>query len=98
IKADAFGSQVIRGHIDSFAPATGSEFAMIPVENAVGNFTKIAQRVPVKIAIDRSQPLAGALRPGLSVQVRVDVTRNTGPSFAEAGLTPAQYAGRGVVR
>jgi len=95
IHADAFGKQAIEGRIESFAPATGSEFAMIPVENAVGNFTKIAQRVPVKI---RSQPLAGALRPGLSVQVRVDVTRNTGPSFAEAGLTPAQYARRGVGR
>jgi membrane fusion protein (multidrug efflux system) len=98
IKADAFGKQTIKGRIDSFAPATGSEFAMIPVENAVGNFTKIAQRLPVKIAVDRSQPLAGALRPGLSVQVRVDVTQNTGPGFAEAGFTPAQYARRGVVR
>jgi membrane fusion protein (multidrug efflux system) len=98
IKADAFGKQAIKGRIDSFAPATGSEFAMIPVENAVGNFTKIAQRLPVKIAVDRSQPLAGALRPGLSVQVRVDVTQNTGPGFAEAGFTPAQYARRGVVR
>ena len=98
IKADAFGKQTIKGRIDSFAPATGSEFAMIPVENAVGNFTKIAQRLPVKIAVDRSQPLAGALRPGLSVQVRVDVTKNTGPGFAEAGLTPAQYARRGEQR
>ncbi|MDB5422885.1 MAG: HlyD family secretion protein, partial [Phenylobacterium sp.] len=96
IHADAFGKQTIRGRIDSFAPATGSEFAMIPVENAVGNFTKIVQRLPVKIAVDKSQPLAGALRPGLSVQVRVDVTRNTGPGFAEAGLTPAQYARRGT--
>jgi membrane fusion protein (multidrug efflux system) len=98
IKADAFGSRVIEGHIDSFAPATGSEFAMIPVENAVGNFTKIAQRLPVKIAVERDQPLSGALRPGLSVEVRVDVTRNTGPGFAEAGLTPAQYARRGDPR
>jgi membrane fusion protein (multidrug efflux system) len=98
IKADAFGKRTIKGRIDSFAPATGSEFAMIPVENAVGNFTKIAQRLPVKIAVDKSQPLAGALRPGLSVEVRVDVTKNTGPGFAEAGFTPAQYARRGVLR
>lgn len=98
IRTDAFGKRVIKGHIDSFAPATGAEFALIPVENAVGNFTKIAQRLPVKVAVDRKQPLAGALRPGLSVDVKVDVRQNTGPSFAEAGqvATPAQYARRGA--
>lgn len=85
IHADAFGDATITGRIDSFAPATGSEFALIPVENAVGNFTKIAQRLPVRIAVDRDTPLAGALRPGLSVKVKVDVTADTGPSFAEAG-------------
>jgi membrane fusion protein (multidrug efflux system) len=94
IHADAFGKQVIRGRIDSFAPATGSEFALIPVENAVGNFTKIAQRLPVRIAVDRRQPLAGALRPGLSVKVKVAVTQNTGPSFAEASVLPARVAAR----
>jgi membrane fusion protein, multidrug efflux system len=94
IHADAFGKQAIRGKIDSFAPATGSEFAMIPVENAVGNFTKIAQRLPVKIAVDRDSPLAGALRPGLSVEVKVDVTAKTGPSFAEAGAGGHQFAAR----
>ncbi len=97
IHADAFGKQAISGRIDSFAPATGSEFALIPVENAVGNFTKIAQRLPVKIVVDPKSPLAGALRPGLSVDVKVDVTADTGPSFAEA--TPsAEYARRGEAR
>jgi membrane fusion protein (multidrug efflux system) len=95
IHADAFGGKAIKGRVLSFAPATGSEFALIPVENAVGNFTKIAQRLPVKIAVDRSQPYAAALRPGLSVDVKVDVTRNTGPSFAEAGSGPVQLARRG---
>ncbi|MCR5878096.1 HlyD family secretion protein [Phenylobacterium sp. J367] len=95
IRADAFGKQTLKGRIDSFAPATGAEFALIPVENAVGNFTKIAQRLPVKIAVDRSQPLAGALRPGLSVDVKVSVTENTGPSFAEAGILPSRFARRG---
>lgn len=98
IRADAFGKQTVKGRIDSFAPATGAEFALIPVENAVGNFTKIAQRLPVKIAVDRRQPLSGALRPGLSLEVKVDVRKNTGPSFAEAGALPAQYARRGVVQ
>jgi membrane fusion protein (multidrug efflux system) len=94
IHADAFGDKVIEGRIDSFSPATGSEFALIPVENAVGNFTKIAQRLPVKIVIDPKSPLAGALRPGLSVQVKVDVRSDTGPSFAEAGGRPARVAAR----
>lgn len=84
IRADAFGDKTIVGKVDSFAPATGSEFALIPVENAVGNFTKIAQRLPVRISVDRKDPLAGALRPGLSVEVRVDVRDDTGTSFAEA--------------
>lgn len=92
IHADAFGKQTIKGKVESFAPATGAEFALIPVENAVGNFTKIAQRLPVRIAVDRSQPLAGALRPGLSLKVKVDVRDDTGPSFAEAGQIPARMA------
>ncbi|MDB5443456.1 MAG: HlyD family secretion protein [Phenylobacterium sp.] len=98
IHADAFGGKAIKGRVLSFAPATGSEFALIPVENAVGNFTKIAQRLPVKIAVDRAQPYAGALRPGLSVDVKVDVRRNTGPSFAEAGSGPVQLARSGEAR
>lgn len=89
IHADAFGKQKIQGRVDSFAPATGAEFALIPVENAVGNFTKITQRLPVKIRVDKAQPLGAALRPGLSVGVKVDVTRDTGPSFAEAAAVDA---------
>ncbi len=85
IKADAFGKQKIEGRVESFAPATGQEFALIPVENAVGNFTKITQRLPVRIAVDRKGPAAGGLRPGLSVEVKVDVRDSSGQSFAEAG-------------
>lgn len=95
IHADAFGKEQIKGRVDSFAPATGSEFALIPVENAVGNFTKIAQRLPVKITVDPKSSLAGALRPGLSVEVKVDVTEDTGPSFAEA-QPAAEFARRGA--
>ena len=70
IHADAYGKQVIKGHVDSFAPATGAEFALIPVENAVGNFTKITQRVPVKIDIvNPPKPLT----PGMMVEVEIDV-------------------------
>lgn len=92
IKADAFGKTPILGKVDSFAPATGSEFALIPVENAVGNFTKIVQRVPVKVMVNANDPLKGALRPGLSVEVKVDVRGKTGPSFAEATMAASQPA------
>ena len=98
IKADAFGGESIAGRVESFAPATGAEFALIPVENAVGNFTKIAQRIPVRIAVDRRTPLAGALRPGLSVEVRVDIRDRTGPSFAEAGSPATSYVRHGESR
>ena len=87
IKADAFPGQSILGHVDSFAPATGSEFALIPVENATGNFTKITQRVPVRIVVDRratGEPVA--LRPGLSVEVKVDLKSQGGAAFADAHL------------
>ena len=98
IKADAFGGETIAGRVESFAPATGAEFALIPVENAVGNFTKIAQRVPVRVAVDRKAPLAGALRPGLSVEVRVDVRDKAGVSFAKSGVAPARYVSTGQSR
>jgi membrane fusion protein (multidrug efflux system) len=95
IHADAFGDAVIAGRIESFAPATGSEFALIPVENAVGNFTKVVQRLPVRIAVDRGDKLGGALRPGLSVEVKVDVLApNTGASFAEAAAADTALAAR----
>jgi membrane fusion protein (multidrug efflux system) len=97
IKADAFGKQKIVGKVDSFAPATGQEFALIPVENAVGNFTKITQRLPVKIVVDRSQ-LGQALRPGLSVEIKVDVRDRSGPSFAEAAQAAPQVARQGEAR
>jgi membrane fusion protein (multidrug efflux system) len=92
IKADAFGKETLKGHIDSFAPATGAEFALIPVENAVGNFTKIAQRVPVRIVVDKGQTLSGALRPGLSLEVKVDVRVRGGASFAESGVAGPMVA------
>ena len=90
ISADAFPGQPLTGHIDSFAPATGSEFALIPIENATGNFTKITQRVPVRIRVDRTA--GAALRPGLSVEVKVDLKSEGGLSFAEAAAAPVQNA------
>jgi membrane fusion protein (multidrug efflux system) len=82
---DAFGGHVFSGHVDSFAPGTGSQFALLPPENATGNFTKIVQRVPVRIAIDGNDPLVARLRPGLSVEANVRVrTEEHGDLFAFA--------------
>jgi membrane fusion protein, multidrug efflux system len=55
------------GHVDSIAPASGQEFALLPPDNATGNFTKVVQRIPVKIVLDPGTDFAGELRPGMSV-------------------------------
>lgn len=73
VQADAFPDQPLHGTIESLAPASGSEFALLPPENASGNFTKVVQRVPVRIALPLRHELSGRLRPGLSVHVSVDV-------------------------
>jgi multidrug resistance efflux pump len=72
---DALGHQTLSGRIERFAPATGSEFSVIKSDNATGNFTKIAQRIPVRIAIDPDQPLADRLVPGMSVVARIDLAQ-----------------------
>ena len=69
---DALPHVVLHGRIAEFSPATGSEFSVLKPDNATGNFTKVAQRLPVRIAIDAAQPHAAALAPGMSVVVRVD--------------------------
>ena len=70
LRVDAFPGQVIHGKVLEIAPASGSQFALLPADNATGNFTKVTQRVPVKIALDDSE-LASKLRPGLSVVATV---------------------------
>ena len=72
IGVDMFPGSVVHGHVDSIAPAAGQEFSLLPPDNATGNFTKIVQRIPVKIVIDRHDPLAGMLRPGMSVEPTID--------------------------
>jgi membrane fusion protein (multidrug efflux system) len=71
IRVDAFPGMILRGKVDQLAPASGSQFALLPPDNATGNFTKIVQRVPVKIVLDPDQSTAAQLRPGLSVIVTV---------------------------
>ena len=71
IAVDTFPDVSIHGHVDSIAPATGLQFALLPPDNATGNFTKIVQRLPVKIALDKGFD-AGLLRPGMSVEPTID--------------------------
>lgn len=69
---DAFEGAVLVGRVEQLAPATGSEFSVLRPDNASGNFTKVVQRLPIRIAIDPGQALAQRLRPGMSVVVEVD--------------------------
>ena len=75
IEVDALGGKVLKGHVDSFAPGTGSQFSLLPFEPGTGNFTKIVQRVPVRISLDPGQPGLERLRPGLSSTVTVHLSR-----------------------
>jgi membrane fusion protein, multidrug efflux system len=77
LDVDTFPDARIKGHVDSIAPASGQEFALLPPDNATGNFTKIVQRIPVKITLDRDDPLAGLLRPGMSVTPTIDTKQPT---------------------
>ena len=72
IKVDALDGAELRGRIESFAPGTGAQFSVLPPENATGNFTKIVQRVPVRISIEAGPEALKVLRPGLSVEVTID--------------------------
>jgi len=71
IRIDSFHSTKLKGHVDSLSPASGLEFALLPPDNATGNFTKIVQRVPVKIVLD-DHNLTGLLRPGMSAEPTVN--------------------------
>ena len=73
---DALGYEKMTGRIEAFSPATGSEFSVLKADNATGNFIKVAQRLPVRIAIDEGQPQEDKLAPGMSVIVKVDTSAN----------------------
>jgi membrane fusion protein (multidrug efflux system) len=72
VTVDAFPGKVLHGHVDSWSPASGAEFALLPPDNATGNFTKVVQRIPVKIVLDHDPSLADLLRPGMSVIATID--------------------------
>src|SRR5258707_9961891 len=71
ITVDTFPGVILRGHVEEIAPASGSQFALLPPDNATGNYTKIVQRIPVKIVLDPRPELAERLRPGMSVIEKV---------------------------
>ena len=75
VVADVLPGKIFHGHVQSLAPGTGAVFSVIPPENATGNFTKIVQRVPVRIALDDGDARLDELRPGLSMTVSVDTRR-----------------------
>jgi len=91
IFVDAYPERPLTGRVESFAPASGAQFSLLPPDNATGNFTKIVQRVPVRIAVPADAAMAGLLRPGLSVTITVD-TRGKGESHAGDGLVGAAQA------
>ena len=88
IRVDSFPGVRLKGHVDSLSPASGLEFSLLPPDNATGNFTKVVQRIPVKIAIDEGS-LKGLLRPGMSVEPTID-TRGTA-----SGAQAAELSGTG---
>ena len=71
ITIDTFPGVVLHGKVAEISPASGSQFALLPPDNATGNFTKVVQRIPVKIVLDPGHPLQGRLRPGFSVVVTI---------------------------
>lgn len=72
VTVDAFPDVVLNGHVDSWSPATGSQFSLLPADNATGNFTKVVQRIPVKIVLDLQGSAVKLLRPGMSVIATID--------------------------
>jgi membrane fusion protein, multidrug efflux system len=78
IRVDTFPNLTLHGHVIGWSPATGSQFALLPPDNATGNFTKVVQRIPVKIAIDDDAGLGLQLRPGMSVEPTVDTSAKPG--------------------
>jgi membrane fusion protein, multidrug efflux system len=86
VSVDTFPDAQIHGHVDSIAPATGLQFALLPPDNATGNFTKIVQRLPVKIVLDQAS--RELLRPGMSVEPSIDTRSATAPDTRVTATAP----------
>jgi membrane fusion protein (multidrug efflux system) len=92
VEVDALPGRKLEGHVLSFAPASGSIFSLLPPENATGNFTKIVQRVPVRIAVPEDVARQGLLRPGLSVVANVWTKRDGEGPVSAAAAEPTRSA------
>jgi membrane fusion protein, multidrug efflux system len=91
VTVDAFPDLRLTGRVESWSPGTGSTFALLPPDNATGNFTKVVQRVPVKIVLDPNPALGVLVRPGMSVEATVDTG---GVAAAANAPAPPQTAGQ----
>jgi membrane fusion protein, multidrug efflux system len=89
LRVDTFPGARLHGCVDSLAPASGLEFSLLPPDNATGNFTKIVQRIPVKIALDSRQLPIGSLRPGMSVEASIDTKAGGGSAPAASCAVPS---------
>src|SRR6202035_5856403 len=79
VEADIYPGYIYHAHVDSISAGTGSAFALLPPENATGNWVKVVQRIPVKIVLDQPEPPDKPLRMGLSVEVTIDISDTRGP-------------------
>jgi membrane fusion protein (multidrug efflux system) len=84
IRIDAFPEVVLHGKVEEISPASGSQFALLPPDNATGNYTKVVQRIPVKIALEPGHPLLNRLRPGMSTEVTVHASGRSSDNSANA--------------
>jgi membrane fusion protein (multidrug efflux system) len=78
VRVDTFPGVVVSAKVEAIAPASGSQFSLLPPDNATGNFTKVVQRIPVKLSLKPDNPLAGKLRPGMSIEATI-LTDTTPP-------------------
>ena len=96
IAVDTFPGKIVHGRVDSIAPASGQEFALLPPDNATGNFTKVVQRIPVKIALDRANSSL-ELRPGMSVIPTIETKAQAPGRTAVAAARQSECVFRRVV-
>lgn len=96
IEADLYPGYIYKGHVDSISVGTGAAFALLPPENATGNWVKVVQRVPVKIVLNQPPPADKPLRMGLSVEVSVDISNTSGPLLSSTFQNQFEQAHQGV--
>jgi membrane fusion protein (multidrug efflux system) len=94
VEADIYPGHIYKAHVDSISVGTGAAFALLPPENATGNWVKVVQRVPVKIELNQPPPLDKPLRVGLSVEVTIDISNTSGPLLTSTLQSLYQQRGK----